>query len=98
MVSYERGTPVLQGPRVAVATGYRSTSLARKRTPLGPYRRPRPRVLGEERERERERANARKKERRGGESRVVPSTFDVDFSPLQGYLAHKKTPVSLRTP
>ena len=25
---------------------YRGTSLTRKRTPLGPYRRPRPRVLG----------------------------------------------------
>ena len=38
-VSYERGTPV--GSRV-----YRGTSLIRKRTPLGPYPRPMPRVLG----------------------------------------------------
>ena len=30
-----------------LAALYRDTSLIRKRTPLGPYRRPVPRVLGE---------------------------------------------------
>ena len=31
----------------ACAGGYSGTSLIRQRTPLGPYRRPTPRVLGE---------------------------------------------------
>jgi len=30
----------------SVKSRYRGTSLTRKRTPLGPYRRPMPRVLG----------------------------------------------------
>ena len=39
---------VLAGMRACVPTSscYRGTSLTRKRTPLGPYRRPMPRVLG----------------------------------------------------
>ena len=51
-VSYERGTPVgvnyMKEPRVKtnVPLFYRGTSLIRKCTPLGPYRRPMPRVLG----------------------------------------------------
>ena len=55
-VSYERGTPVRRvGWRVKGAHGVRNlshrairrgTSLMRKRTPLGPYRVPMPRVLG----------------------------------------------------
>ena len=56
-VSYERGTPaspvstslesqaaLLSRPVHSVV--YRGTSLTRKRTPLAPYRRPMPRVLG----------------------------------------------------
>ena len=38
MVSFKRGTPA--------SDAYRGTSLMSKRTPLGPYRRPMPRVLG----------------------------------------------------
>ena len=34
-------------PEIAPPFWYRGTSLIRKRTPLGPYRRPVPRVLGE---------------------------------------------------
>jgi len=37
--TYQHGYPFTGG-------GYRGTSLIRKRTPLGPYRRPVPRVLG----------------------------------------------------
>ena len=46
--SYERGNPVGRPLRHASNTGnvYRGTSLTRKRTPLGPYRRPMPRILG----------------------------------------------------
>ena len=35
------------GPSKREGDMYRGTSLERKRTPLGPYRRPMPRVLGE---------------------------------------------------
>ena len=53
LVSYERGTPVderrLLWLRARVFThacmDHRGTSLTRKLTPLGPYRRPMPRVL-----------------------------------------------------
>ena len=54
---YERGTPVKQLERATLGAiahppssrekvTYRGTSLTRKRTPLGPHRRPMPRVLG----------------------------------------------------
>ena len=44
--SYERGTPVALRLRIPGAAGiYRGTSLFRKRSPLGPYRRPLPRVV-----------------------------------------------------
>ena len=59
MVSYERGTPVMQTQHVYLrivcqlegcSTGsieplYRNSSLTKQRTPLGPYHRPMPRVL-----------------------------------------------------
>ena len=55
-VSHERGTPVqglllmseapLHAPTSWQRYMYRGTSLMTKRTPLGPYRRPVPRVLG----------------------------------------------------
>ena len=60
-VSYERGTPGIdttwtwprspltiepQGVTWITSPEYRGTALTRKRTPLGPYRRPMPRVLG----------------------------------------------------
>ena len=38
--------PLYRGCGKAAFTTYRVTSLTRKRTPLGPYRRPMPRVLG----------------------------------------------------
>jgi len=37
---------VVGAERRVVSRAYRGTSLSRKRTPLGPYRRPMPRVLG----------------------------------------------------
>ena len=53
-VSYERGNPVARCPHLlprpleahAPLPDYRGTSLLQHRTPLGPYRRPRPMVLG----------------------------------------------------
>ena len=60
-VFYERGTHVTVKPidesnvtsacksargRYTPALGYRCTSLTRKSTPLGPYRKPMPRALG----------------------------------------------------
>ena len=46
-ISYERGAPVVGGRRrvSSVSSEYRGTSLARKRTPLGPYSRTMPRLL-----------------------------------------------------
>ena len=38
--------PVVLPTRPEININYRGTSLTRKRTPLGPYRRPMPRVLG----------------------------------------------------
>ena len=42
--SHSRSLP--QSGSTTVKLRYRGTSLIRKRTPLGPYRRPMPRVLG----------------------------------------------------